>query len=256
MWWAVWCSAACQSNPQPFGTLLSSRPCLLTTTALTIYLASTTERRVVKLALVPDTGAEVKGKGAGGTSTMEPSDAEGRLLAQNTRALINTSMTTTECAMRGPPSSAETQEEEEDEEGASLLEGATAPSDSSKTAPEAMAGDTLEKSQKKVRLFGAVEQGLLVTCCSLGSSSEAGLHHLNPAGLHWLLLPVFPGKLEMFVPGSMWRMQAVDVQSRAAALSSTVTCAVLGRQETVGLVTGLVSEHHAWCCFVFLLRRS
>lgn len=72
-------------------------------------------------------------------------------------ALISTTETTPECAAAGPPSSAEPQEEEED--GASLLEGVTAPSDSSETAPQSVAGDSPEKSQKGVRLFvGAEEQ--------------------------------------------------------------------------------------------------
>uniref|UniRef100_A0A8B9G672 RING-type E3 ubiquitin transferase n=1 Tax=Amazona collaria TaxID=241587 RepID=A0A8B9G672_9PSIT len=116
------------------------------------------ERRVVKLALVPDTGAEVKGKGAGGPSTMEPSDAEEGLPVENTGALINTSVTTPECAVRGPPSSAETQEKEE-EAGASLLEGATAPSDISKAAAEAMAGDSLENLQKKKKKRNKSKKG-------------------------------------------------------------------------------------------------
>ncbi|XP_033923494.1 LOW QUALITY PROTEIN: E3 ubiquitin-protein ligase RNF213 [Melopsittacus undulatus] len=50
-------------------------------------------------------------------------------------------------------------EKDEEEEGASLLEGATAPSDTTKTAPEAMAGDTLEKSQKKKKKRSKSKKG-------------------------------------------------------------------------------------------------
>ncbi|XP_061232976.1 E3 ubiquitin-protein ligase RNF213 isoform X3 [Neopsephotus bourkii] len=130
------------------------------------------ERRVVKLAEVPDTAVEMKGKGAAGPSAMEPSDAEGGLLVENARALINTSMTTPECAVHEPPSSAETQEEEE---GASLLEGATAPSDTSETAPEAMAGDTLEKSQRKKKKRSKSKKG------PSSSETQDSLPSLSPA---------------------------------------------------------------------------
>ncbi|XP_030361798.1 E3 ubiquitin-protein ligase RNF213 isoform X3 [Strigops habroptila] len=76
-------------------------------------------------------------------------------------ALINISMTTPEYAVSGPPSFAETQEEEEEDEneGASLLEGATAPSDTSKAAPQSVAGDSLEKSQKKKKKRNKSKKG-------------------------------------------------------------------------------------------------
>ncbi|XP_074900257.1 E3 ubiquitin-protein ligase RNF213 isoform X2 [Buteo buteo] len=108
--------------------------------------------REVKLAPVPDTGAEpgerVRGEGADGpSSTTETTEEEGSLI-ENARPLINTSEITSECTSGGPPSSTEKQEEEE-EEGASLPQGVTAPSDSSKTAPQCMAGDSPKKSRKR-----------------------------------------------------------------------------------------------------------
>lgn len=122
-------------------------------------LASTAERREVELALVPDTGAEppgdVKGEGADGPSSTAETKEEGRLLMENKRALIHNSETTRECTAGGTLSATET----EAEEGSSLLEGVTAPSGSSKPAPQCMAGDSSQKSRKRVRLFvGAEEQ--------------------------------------------------------------------------------------------------
>ncbi|GAB0197590.1 E3 ubiquitin-protein ligase RNF213 [Grus japonensis] len=111
-----------------------------------------TERREVKVAPVPDTGAEpggdVKGEGTDGPpSTAETKEEEGGLLMENARALISTSETTPEYTTGGPSSPTEMQEEEE--EGASLLEGVTAPSHSSEPAPQCMAGDSSEKPQKR-----------------------------------------------------------------------------------------------------------
>ncbi|KAM9281709.1 E3 ubiquitin-protein ligase RNF213 isoform 3-T4 [Morus bassanus] len=108
------------------------------------------ERREVKLAAVPDAGAEpggdVKGEGADGpSSTTETKEEEGGSVMENTRALISTSETTPECTAGGPLSSTETQEEE----GASLLDGVTAPSHSSQTGPQCMAGDSSKKSQRR-----------------------------------------------------------------------------------------------------------
>ncbi|XP_054702200.1 E3 ubiquitin-protein ligase RNF213 isoform X2 [Grus americana] len=110
------------------------------------------ERREVKVAPVPDTGAEpggdVKGEGTDGPpSTAETKEEEGGLLMENARALISTSETTPEYTTGGPSSPTEMQEEEE--EGASLLEGVTAPSHSSEPAPQCMAGDSSEKPQKR-----------------------------------------------------------------------------------------------------------
>ncbi|XP_049669068.1 E3 ubiquitin-protein ligase RNF213 isoform X5 [Accipiter gentilis] len=110
------------------------------------------ERREVKPAPLPDTGVEpgeqVRGECANGPSSTTETTEEGSLM-ENARPLINTSEITSECTSGGPPSSTEKQEEEKEEEGASLPEGVTAPSDSSKTAPQCTAGDSPKKSRKR-----------------------------------------------------------------------------------------------------------
>lgn len=150
--------------------------------------ASIAERREVKPAPVPDTGAEpgeqLRGEGANGpSSTTETTEEEGSLM-ENARPLINTSEITSECTSGGPPFSTEKQEEEE--EGASLPESVTAPSDSSKTTPQCTAGDSPKKSRKRVRLFvSAEEQWQLVTCCVLFCKAMSlGCVDTNPFGLH------------------------------------------------------------------------
>lgn len=141
--------------------------------------ASIAERREVK------PGEQVRGECANGPSSTTETTEEGSLM-ENARPLINTSEITSECTSGGPPSSTEKQEEEKEEEGASLPEGVTAPSDSSKTAPQCTAGDSPKKSRKRVRLFvSAEEQWQLVTCCALFCKAMSlGCVGTNPFGLH------------------------------------------------------------------------
>uniref|UniRef100_A0A8C3GM39 RING-type E3 ubiquitin transferase n=1 Tax=Cairina moschata TaxID=8855 RepID=A0A8C3GM39_CAIMO len=115
--------------------------------------AAGTERGDVKLTTDSDTGAEpkgeVKGEGAHGPSTTETKEEEGGLLLEGVTALSNTSETAPECGADGTSITETKEDEKEKEEGASLLEGKAAPSDISETSPQGMAGVSAKKSQKK-----------------------------------------------------------------------------------------------------------
>ncbi|KAM6377190.1 E3 ubiquitin-protein ligase RNF213 [Pluvialis apricaria] len=126
------------------------------------------ERREVELTPVPGTGAkppgDVKGEGADGPSSTTETKEEGRLLMENKRPLIHNSETTHERTAGGTPSVTETEEEE----GSSLLEGVTAPSGSSETAPQCMAGDSSQKSQKRKKKRNKAKKG---PCISMEQDS-------------------------------------------------------------------------------------
>ncbi|KAK4812085.1 hypothetical protein QYF61_026917 [Mycteria americana] len=172
-------------------------------------LASIAERREVKLAPVPDTGAEpggdVKGEGTDGpSSTTETKEEQGGSVMENARALINTSETTPECTAGGPPSSTETQEEEE--EGASLLEGVAVPSGTSETTPQSVAGDSSSKSQKRKKRRNKAKKG------PSNSREQDSLPSLSTAPAQTTELPdtcVIPQEIQ--TPGSEIAKPSADL---------------------------------------------
>ncbi|XP_075025423.1 E3 ubiquitin-protein ligase RNF213 isoform X2 [Calonectris borealis] len=129
------------------------------------------ERREVKPAPVPDTGAE-----PGGDVRGEGAD--------------------------GPPSTTETKEEE----GGSLLEGVTAPSDTSETAPQCVAGVSSEKSQKRKRRRNKAKKG------PSSSGEQDSLPSLSTAPAQTTELPdkcVIPQEIQ--TPGSEVAKLGADV---------------------------------------------
>lgn len=142
----------------------------------------------VKLTTDSDTGAEpkgeVKGEGAHGPSTTETKEEEGGLLLEGVTALSNTSETAPECGADGTSITETKEDEKEKEEGASLLEGKAAPSDISETSPQGMAGVSAKKSQKKVRLLSVLLLGTTTLSCSLSQSKRLSCITTNPFGLY------------------------------------------------------------------------
>lgn len=103
----------------------------------------------------PEPGGDVGGEGAAGPpSHPETEEEEGWSLMEEANALLSTSEVPPGCAA-GEPASADTREDE----GAPLVEGEAAPSGASEAAAQPVAGDSAEKAQKRVRLFGAEELG-------------------------------------------------------------------------------------------------
>ncbi|XP_064532292.1 E3 ubiquitin-protein ligase RNF213 isoform X2 [Pseudopipra pipra] len=167
------------------------------------------ERREVQLPPVPDAGSEVKGEGAARpSSTTEKKEAEGELLMDNARALINPSDTTPECSAGGAPPPAETQE---GEEGSSLLEDVTAPSDSSQPTAQCGAGDSAGTSQRKKKKRNKVKK------CPSSSGEQDSLPPLSTAPAQTTELPdtcVFPQEIQP--PGSEAAKPGADVLAGAS----------------------------------------